>query len=152
MKGMPFVRRVLGIALVAGGATLAAAGPYSDSLGKCLVDSSTTTDRQNLVRWMFAAASAHPAVASLAKISEGQRDLANRDVAEMMTRLMTTSCKDEMKKALRYEGQAATVMSFNVLGQVAGQELFSSPEVAGVLGGLEKHFDVKKLEAALKDE
>jgi hypothetical protein len=38
-------------------------------------------------------------------------------------------------------------MSFQVLGQVAGAELFQSPEVARVMAGLEKHVDKKKLDA-----
>jgi hypothetical protein len=42
-------------------------------------------------------------------------------------------------------------MSFNVLGQVAGTELFSSPEVAKAMSGLEKYADSAKIEALTKE-
>jgi hypothetical protein len=37
--------------------SMAAAGPYSDDLAKCLVKSTTKEDRVSLIRWLFAAAS-----------------------------------------------------------------------------------------------
>ena len=37
--------------------------------------------------------------------------------------------------------------AFEVLGKVAGQELFSSPEVAGNLQGLAKYIDMEKIKA-----
>ena len=57
------------------------------------------------------------------------------------------SCKKEAKKALKYEGDTALETSFQILGQVAGQELFASPAVAGAMSGLQEHMDEKKLEA-----
>ena len=59
---------------------------------------------------------------------------------------MTDSCKDKTKKALTYEGPATIQLSFQVLGQVAAGEMFSSPEVRNAISGMQKHIDVKKLE------
>jgi hypothetical protein len=122
------------------------AGPYGDDLAKCLVESTTKEDRESLVRWMFAAAAAHPAVASIANVSPQALDQANADTGALFMRLVTDSCKDKAKKALTYEGPATIQLSFQVLGQVAGREMFSSPEVKKALSGLETSIDNKKLE------
>ena len=122
------------------------AGLYSDDLSRCLVEKTTKEDRVALVRWMFAAASSHPAVASLSKVTPEQLDSANKSLAELFTRLMTESCHEQAKKALQYEGMATIQTSFAVLGQVAGSELFASPEVKQSMGGLDKYIDKKKLE------
>ncbi len=130
----------------------ALAGPYTDDLSKCLVESTTVDDRADLVKWMFAAASLHPAVRSFTSVSEEQLDAANKRMADLTTRLLTESCRDQTRKALRYEGPVTIQLSFQVLGQVAGQEMFSSPEVAQALSGLQKHFDPAKLQSLLDDD
>jgi hypothetical protein len=123
------------------------AGLYTDDLSRCMVEKTSKEDRAALVRWMFVAAAAHPAVAPIAKVSTEQQDGANKAIGELFTRLLTGSCKEKAKSAIAYEGGAAIQMSFQVLGQVAGAELFQSPEVARVMAGLEKHVDKKKLDA-----
>lgn len=57
----------------------------------------------------------------------------------------TESCPSETEEALEYEGTSTIETSFGVLGQVAGKELFASPEVSAGLAGLEKHMDEEKL-------
>lgn len=125
--------------------TVVHAGPYTDALSKCLVDSTSTRDRQDLVRWMFSAASLHPAVAPISAVSDEQLDAANKTVADLVVRLLTDTCRPETEEALQYEGMSTIEASFSVLGQVAGQELFASAEVSAGLSGLEKHMDHEKL-------
>ena len=48
------------VALSCGSA--ARAGVYADDLGKCLVNSTTKNDRQDLIRWLFVAAMDPPMV------------------------------------------------------------------------------------------
>lgn len=126
------------------------AGPYADDLSKCLLESTTKQDRVDLVQWMFAAASAHPAVQPYSSVTEEQLDAANKKMADLMMRLLTETCRETTIKALKYEGLATIESSFNLLGQVAGQELFASPEVAEALTGMEKYFDESKLEALVE--
>lgn len=133
-------------------ATDAYAGPYTDQLSRCLVESTSTRDRTALVRWMFSAAAVHPAVKSIASVSKEQLDEANKSMAELMMRLLTDSCRKETKKALKYEGDVTLGASFNVLGQVAGRELFSSPEVVAGISGLEKYFDKEKLKSLVETQ
>jgi len=127
----------------------ASAGIYADDLSRCLVESSTEDDKIKFVKWMFTAMALHPAVKDLAKIEAGQRDTANKGMAEIMMQLISVRCLDQSKKALQYEGNIAIQSSFQLFGQIAGQELFSNPQVAGGLSGLQKHFDTKVLNQRL---
>jgi len=129
----------------------AAAGVYTDQLSKCLVDNTTADDRTMLVKWLFTAASVHPAIKSLSTATDADRDAANQTVANLFVKLLTDSCKDSARSALRFEGQATLQSSFQVLGQVAGIELFSDPGVAKVMAGLDKHVDPARLKS-LTDE
>jgi hypothetical protein len=131
-------------------ASPARAGPYADELGKCLVQSTTRADREALVRWMFAALASHPAVKSVALVSRAQMDEANRVTGELFMRLLTTQCKDAAVRAIQYEGAGALDAGFQVLGQVAGRELMSSPDVAASMAGLEKHLDKDRLQSLAK--
>ncbi|EJL6388285.1 hypothetical protein NMR74_004519 [Vibrio parahaemolyticus] len=127
----------------------ALAGVYSDELSKCLVSSTTKGDRVELVKWMFSAASAHPAVKTISSITPVQMEEANKNVAQLFMRLTTESCLEQTKNAIAYEGTLAFQSSFQVLGQVAGQEMFASPEVVAGMAGLEKHLDEEKLSSIL---
>lgn len=141
---------VCSVSIVAISAASAYAGPYTDQLSRCLVDSTSPRDRVALVRWMFSAAALHPAVKSIASVSTKQLEEANKSTAELFMRLLTDACKKEAQKALKYEGQVTIEASFQVLGQVAGKELFSSPEVSAAMSGLEKHLDEKKLKSLIE--
>jgi hypothetical protein len=127
----------------------AQAGPFSDALGKCLVETTTAADKQALVRWMFATAALHPAVKSLAPVAPAARENANREVARLFERLLSDSCNTQTRQAMQYEGELALQTGFQILGQVAGRELFADPAVAAGMGELEKHLDTKKLQRAL---
>jgi len=125
------------------------AGVYSDDLSRCLVESSTCSDKLVLVKWMFTAMSLHPAVKSMASVSAEQRDNSNKEVADLFVRLVTETCKDQTLKAIKYEGTVAIGSSFNVFGQVAAKELFSHPDVAAGMADLNKYMDPEKIRKAL---
>jgi hypothetical protein len=126
------------------------AGVYTDDMTKCLVESTSKEDRLSLVRWMFAAMSQHPAVTSLTNVKDSDVEKANSETGALFMRLLTESCVEATKKAIRYEGPAAIQLSFQVLGQVASSELFADPGVLKVMSGLEKYTDQQKLEALAK--
>lgn len=121
------------------------AGPYGDDLAKCLIESTTKNDRTSLVRWMFASAAAHPAVKSIANVSQKELDNANETTGKLFTKILTKTCREQASKALSYEGTATITTSFQLLGQVAATELFSSPEVQKAMSGLEKGLDKSAL-------
>jgi hypothetical protein len=125
----------------------AMAGAFADDLGKCLVNSTTKEDRANLIRWLFVAASHHPAVKPIATVTPAQQEESDKQMGTLFMKLLTESCKAEAQKALQTEGPETIQFAFEVLGKVAGQELFSSPEVAGNLKGLAKYIDADKIKA-----
>jgi hypothetical protein len=114
--------------------------PLPYSLG-----TTTKNDRQDLIRWLFVAAAHHPAVKPIASVSPAQQDESDKQMGTLFMKLLTESCKTESQKALQFEGMGTLQSAFEVLGKVAGQELFSSPEVSGNLKGLAKYIDVEKL-------
>lgn len=128
------------------------AGPYADELGKCLVESTSQRDRVDLVRWMFSAAALHPAVKPISAVTAEQLNEASKVTATLFMRLLTETCRAETKDALQYEGTSTIETAFSVLGQVAGREMFSSPEVAEGLALLEKYVDSEELEALAASE
>lgn len=56
------------------------AGPYADELSKCLVESTSTRDRPDLVRWMSTSAALHPAVKPISNVTD-QELFASPEVA-----------------------------------------------------------------------
>ena len=125
--------------------TTANAGIYGDDMAKCLVRSTTTQDRSVLVKWIFAAAASNPEVKSMVSVTEHQRNKLNKSIAKLFERLLTDSCRKETQAAYKFEGKATISSSFNLLGQVAGRELFSDPNVTKSVSGLAQYIDQKKM-------
>ena len=149
MKNM--IKHISCVLLLAS-ATTSRAGVYSDDLGKCLVSSTSANDRALLVRWMFTAASTHPAIKDLAIVTPEQLAQSNMDLANLFMELLTEKCRDFARNAARFEGQLAIQQSFQLLGQVAGQELFTEPSVIEGMSGIHQHVDMSKLESMMKED
>lgn len=130
--------------------SISIAGPYGDTLSKCLVSSTTAQDKTDLVTWIFVMMSQHPEVKSLSKVTVDQLENSNKKTGLIFQRLLTQSCISETKDAIRYEGSDALGQSFNLLGQVAAREIFSAPSVAAGMAGFIKYIDKKTLDTALK--
>jgi hypothetical protein len=127
----------------------ASAGVYTDDLSRCLVSKTTPAQKSILVNWIFSAMSRNPSVAQFVSIPDAKRKQFNIDMAGLFQSLMTVTCRQEMQLAVKYEGKEAVASGFNTLGQVAGRELFSSPDVAKEMSALDKYIDKDKLGAAL---
>jgi hypothetical protein len=123
------------------------AGLYTDDLSRCLVEKTTKEDKTALVQWIFVAMAQHPSVSSLQKVTADDVKLYNRKAGELFTRLLTETCVETSKKAIKYEGASAIQGAFQVLGQAAAGELFVHPDVTKIMSGLEEFLDSKKLEA-----
>lgn len=140
------MRFILTAALALGCAT-AQAGVYSDDLSKCLVKSTSLDDKTNLVRWVFSNAALHPKVSDITAVSGDAREAMNRTAARLFERLLTESCRNQTQEAMRYEGAIALQQSFQLLGQVAMQELMSDQSVSQGFEGFTKYLDRSKFEA-----
>ena len=94
---------------------------------------------------MFAIMSLHPDVKDMSLITDKQHEEINKDTANIFTMLLTDKCKEQAKKAIKYEGQTALESSFKVLGQVAMMELVSNPEVKAGSAAFTKYIDEEKM-------
>jgi hypothetical protein len=136
------------VLLVLAVAPRAWAGPYGDSLGKCLVSSTTAAEKTTLVRWMFAMMALHPDVEKSSAVTPDQRAEISKEMARLFERLVTQTCLKETREAVRYEGAQTIETSFSLLGQVAARELFAHPKVVAGMAEFSKYLDEKKIEAA----
>lgn len=127
----------------------ATAGTYSEALGTCLSDNTTGKERKELARWMFLALSAHPEIRTLSNASHEVRDQTYRSVGQILTRLLSESCVAQVKNAVQHEGSESLGTAFNVLGQLAFQELMSAREVGAAISGVEQHMNREKIQSAL---
>jgi hypothetical protein len=121
------------------------AGPFTDDMGKCLVRSATTEDKSLLVQWMFATMTIHPDVKHMGQVTDAQRAQLNKKMGDLMVALLSERCAKESREAVKNEGMQAVESSFNLLGQVAAQALFTNADVAAGLSEFAKGIDEAKL-------
>jgi hypothetical protein len=137
------------VVILAATSAPAHAGPYSDDMVKCFVKSTTDVDKTKLVKWIFSMAALHPAVASIASVSDEQRADMNRETARLVERLLTDACGAESKAAFKFEGPTALVSAMQSLAQVASAGLFSDPAVAAGTAGFAAALDNAKIQKFL---
>jgi len=132
---------------LAAGAFPCFAGLYADDMGRCLVKNTSSQDKTDLVRWIFASAALHPDVAPLSSVTDADRSAINERIGKLLTRLLTDSCVSQTQDALKYEGAASFQLSFQLLGQVAMQELMTNERVSQGFAAISKYVDLETLKA-----
>lgn len=132
--------------------TSAHAGAFADEMSKCLVKSTSAAEKTLLIKWIYAAMSAHPEVMALSNVSSAQAEQFNKEMAQFVTRLLTQRCKTETEQALQYEGEAPFKTSFEVLGKVAMIGLMNDPAVGKYLAGFESHIDENAIKGAFESK
>lgn len=123
------------------------AATASEALSTCLAENTTGKERKEFARWMFAAMSAHPALSDMSAITPAIREQSNRNMGQMVTRLMAVDCVTQTRAAAK-EGRKSMAVAFKTLGELAMLELTSNPAVGTAIGDFEKHIDSEKLQAA----
>lgn len=129
----------------------AGAEVYGDDLAKCLVSHTSDQEKTGLMQFVFAAMSAHPAVASMAKVTPGQRQALSKQFAQLTQQLVAVRCRTETVAALKAEGVSAIEASFRVLGQVAMRGLMTDAAVAAEFQQLGSYFDQKAMVDLFKE-
>jgi hypothetical protein len=138
-------------AFAAGGASPAIAGPSTDALSQCLMESTTREDKGDLVRWIFASTSQHPAVSELLTITPEQRaDMSSR-VAIVFERLLTEDCRAQFHDARKNDGEETVSRGFALLVQAAMGDLIGNPTVSSALASVDSYLDKQKIAAAMAD-
>ena len=142
---------VLVAVLAAGRAAPAHAGPYTDQLSQCLMDSTTEQDKSNLVRWVFASTAQHPDVAAYATVPPEERAALSRSVSTLFERLLTQDCRTQFREARKNDGEETVSTSFGILVQTALRGLIENPSVSSALVGVDDHLDKQKIAGAMAD-
>jgi hypothetical protein len=120
------------------------AGPDAEKLSRCLVDNASPKDQAALVRWMFLAMSANPALDDMPKVTPAQRESQNRAMAAMFERLVLQDCRREYVAAARTDGPAAIGEAFKVMGERAASQLMSDPQAAKEIQQFAAYLDEAK--------
>lgn len=123
--------------------TSASAGPFTDSLSRCLVVSVDTRDKTDLMNWMARLITEHPEIKN--SVGEVYSDIeavkSDVAVARLFEKLLTVNCRQEAIEAVRYEENIALEESFKVLGQIAMRDLMADPSVSAVMEQFTKYID-----------
>ena len=122
------------------------AGPFGDEMARCLVTSTNKRDKAKLVKRVLKVYGEHPEVSNMVNLSEREKNVIDKDVAQIFTRLLSEDCADETKKALDYEGDKVMYTAFSVLGQVAAKGFNEHPNVANSMNKFIELIDTEKLD------
>ena len=122
------------------------AGPFADEMAKCLVTSTNNRDTTKLIKWIFKVYSDHPEVSYMVDLSDREKKVIDKDMADIFTRLLSEDCIDETKKALNYEGDTVMFNAFRILGQVAAKGFNDNPDVTISIKKFVELVDYEKLD------
>ena len=126
------------------------AGLYTDDLSRCIVDTTSAEDKTNLMKWIFVAMAQHPSVAPYSAAKPADVTALNEIIGKLFMHLLTETCQQKARDAIRIEGVGAIQAAFQVLGQVAASGLFSDPAVVKTMSDLNHYVDQAKLDELSK--
>ncbi len=120
-----------------------------ESFSKCVAESTTGRDRKDLAKWLFVAMGAHPEMKAIATVPPAAAEESSRAAGQLFTRLIAESCAKEARAAVQVGGSSAIQSAFNVLGQLAMQELMADRDVAAGMSAIEKYVDSERVRSVL---
>lgn len=124
-------------------ASPALAAETQDAFTRCLIQSSTGSDRIALMRWLFAAISVHPEARDLTNLTSARRGELSKDAAGRIMRLMFDDCADQTLAMIDDEDGARiekkVEKGFELFGEVAMQELMNDKAVQAEFEGLQPY-------------
>ena len=121
------------------------AGPFGDDMSKCLVLATSSKDNSLLGRWLVRVYGEHSDSKDLTNLSDYKKEQIDKNVARLFTRLLSEDCKEETKKALKFEGDTVIFNAFRALGEVAGKELIEDKNVSKAINKFTEYVDYGKL-------
>src|SRR5688572_22828352 len=119
----------------------AIAGPASDSLGTCMIESLGSKDKKQLGQWIFFAMATHPDTKEYSKVPAEAQKIANEYVGKLVTKLLSENCAEQVKTAAKEEGPEAIKTAFELVGKIAIQELMTNKEVSASISDYAKFVD-----------
>jgi hypothetical protein len=93
-----------------------------------MVDTLNGKERTNLAKWIFFSIAAHPEIKSHSGVGQKERKESDEYVGKLITRLLTSDCPNELKRANKSD-PVALQKAFELVGKVAMQELMTNQDV-----------------------
>jgi hypothetical protein len=85
---------------------------------------------------------AHPEIKPYSSASQQDIQETDKYIGELVTRLLTVDCSNELKNAARSDPLAVN-NAFEFLGRVAMQELMNNQDVVGALTNYTRYTDIR---------
>ncbi|MEE4252378.1 MAG: YceI family protein [Alcanivoracaceae bacterium] len=136
--------KILLIVSCAVSANQAMASSPTEALAGCLVDTLNGKERKSLAKWIFFSVAAHPEIKPYSNASTKDIEDSDKLTGALITRLLTESCPNELKAANRSDHMALQ-KAFEIVGQVAMQELMTNDDVMRTISGYAKYVDQEKI-------
>lgn len=146
-KWTQFGSSLLVVSALMGAMQMASASVTVDKLSDCLVKSTTDADKKAVLQWTFVALSAHPDLQSFSQVTTEQRDGLDKNLAQVLQRILVDQCSAETKAVIQTDGLQAVGDSFQELGQETGEQILKTPEIKDQYKGLVRYLDLSKLVA-----
>lgn len=105
----------------------------ADHLGQCMVLKSSGEDRIVIARWMVLALASAPQLNDVMVVDQTKKVAADRAMAGLFTRLITSDCKPEAKALFATKDANAFELAGGPLGRIAMRELLSNEKAMGAL-------------------
>ena len=100
------------------------------ALQNCIQLNSTGRDRLFMARWIVAALGSAQQLADLITVDPAKREEANKQVAALLTRLLTVDCRAQTKALTQSKDRTGMAAAGESLGRIAVQELMQNPQAA----------------------
>ncbi|MBE1283584.1 MAG: hypothetical protein GJ676_09770 [Rhodobacteraceae bacterium] len=127
-----------------------AAGPATDRFAKCLVEKTTRQDRADLIAWMVVGLARHPEVQGLVSQKPNAEQQTAQRMADLFSDLIVKRCPTQAKAAFSEDEDAAFEAAFNVLGEVAAEDMLNDRRVWNSLLMFADLLDEAEIAEALK--
>ena len=122
----------------------------TETFGGCLIDNLNGKERKNLAKWVFFAIAAHPEINSYSKITPNNITESDEYIGNLITRLLTEDCPSEMKAAYKVNPQAIE-KAFELVGQVAMQELMTNQAVTAAISSYVNYTDQERINKMISE-
>ena len=123
----------------------------AQDLGTCLIDSLNGKERKQLAKWIYFAIAAHPEMVKFSNIKDDDRVETDKYIGKLVTRLLAEDCASTAKIALKTD-PLALEKAFELVGQVAMQELMNNQSVNSAVTSYIKYADLNKLKSLIGEQ
>ena len=143
--------KLLIIALSFGVAFSSPANANPEALAACLTDSLNGKERKQLAKWIYFSLAVHPEMKPYSNVSVDVRADTDKYVAALVTRLLVDDCASQLRIAQKADPSSIR-KAFELVGQVAMQEIMTNPDVTSAVSSYAQYIDQKRINSILAEE